>query len=147
MNQRTPSAKHRVLILCSGNRARSQMAEGLWRHSAGDRWDVFSAGTSPKVSVHPLAITVMGEIGIDIRAQRPKSTAAFVDQPFDLVLTVCSNAERACPAFPGARRREHWPFEDPADFPGDAETQLAVFRRVRDELRKRIADFVSKIAV
>ena len=126
--------KKRVLILCTGNSARSQMAEGLLRHDAGDRFNVASAGTKPG-SVRPEAIAVMNEIGIDISSHRSKSVDEFADQSFDYVLTVCDNAKETCPLFPGHANRLHRNFDDPAATEGSEETRLAVFRRVRDEIR------------
>ena len=105
--------RQRVLFVCTGNSARSQMAEGLLRHEAGDRFEVFSAGTHP-TQVRPEAIVVMREIGIDISPHRSKSVDEFAGQAFDYVITVCDNANETCPVFPGRARRLHWPFEDPA---------------------------------
>ena len=129
--------KPRVLILCTGNSARSQMAEGLLRHDAGDRFDVFSAGTKP-TQVRPEAITVMQELGIDISSHRSKSVDEFAGQNFDYVVTVCDNATANCPVFPGNAKRIHWSFDDPAAVDGSPEHRLAAFRRVRDELRGRL---------
>src|SRR5438128_2383143 len=112
--------KKRVLILCTGNSARSQMAEALWRQQAGDRWEAFSAGTSPKGFVHPLAIKVMKEKGIDISGQKSKSLEPYREQHFDLVITVCDNAAKNCPVFPNAKKMLHCPFDDPTHAPGDA---------------------------
>jgi arsenate reductase len=123
--------KQRVLILCTGNSARSQMAEGLLRHLAGDRFDVFSAGTKP-VGLNPNAVKAMAEIGIDISAHRSKSVEQFAGQEFDYVITVCDNAREACPFFPGAAKRLHHSFEDPAA--AAPERQPEAFRRVRDQL-------------
>jgi arsenate reductase len=126
------SNKQRVLILCTGNSARSQMAEGLLRARNGDRFDVYSAGSAPAGQVLPGAITAMQEIGIDISGHTSKSLVQFVDQAFDYVLTVCDNANETCPVFPGGGQRIHRNFTDPAAFPpGD---RLPVFRRVRDEI-------------
>lgn len=133
-------AKRRVLILCTGNSARSQMAEGLLRHDAGDRFDVFSAGTKPG-HVRPEAIAAMRELGIDISGHRSKSVAEFSGQPFDYVLTVCDNAKESCPIFPGGTAAIHRNFEDPAALQGSEEERLAVFRRVRDELREYLRSF------
>ena len=127
--------KKRVLILCTGNSARSQMAEGLLRHDAGDRFEVASAGTKPR-AVRPEAITVMSEIGIDISGHRSKPVDEFAGQGFDYVLTVCDNAQETCPIFPGHTMRFHHSFEDPAATQGSEETRLAVFRRVRDQIRE-----------
>jgi arsenate reductase (thioredoxin) len=126
--------KKRVLILCTGNSARSQMAEGLLRHDAGDRFEVESAGTKPS-AVRPEAIQAMREIGIDISSQRSKSVDEFAGRDFDYVLTVCDNAKEACPVYPGHTNRLHQNFEDPAAVSGSEEERLAVFRRVRDEIR------------
>ncbi len=132
--------KKRVLILCTGNSARSQMAEGLLRHDAGDRFDVESAGTKPG-HVRPEAMAVMREIGVDISGQRSKHVDEFVAQDFDYVLTVCDNANESCPIFPGRTRRLHRNFEDPAAVQGDEDARLAVFRRVRDEIRDYLKSF------
>ena len=126
--------KKRALILCTGNSARSQMAEGLLQHDAGDRFDVASAGTKPG-TVRPEAIAVMKEIGIDISGHRSKSVDTFADQKFDYVLTVCDNAKETCPIFPGHANRLHQSFEDPATAEGSDEMRLARFRRVRDQIR------------
>ena len=132
--------KQRVLILCTGNSARSQMAEGLLRHVGGDRFEVFSAGVSPS-RVRPEAVETMREAGIDISAQRSKSVEEFAGQAFDYVITVCDNAREQCPFFPARTRRVHWSFDDPAAVGGDAGARLAVFRRVRDEIRARLDEF------
>lgn len=124
----------RVLILCTGNSARSQMAEGLLRHDGGDRFTVESAGTKPSV-VRPEAIAALREIGIDISGHRSKHVDEFTGQAFDVVLTVCDHANEVCPVFPGGTRRLHHAFDDPAAVTGDDETRLAAFRRVRDEIR------------
>jgi arsenate reductase len=134
------SDKKRVLILCTGNSARSQMAEGLLRHDAGDRFDVYSAGTSPR-PILPEAIAVMREIGIDISGQRSKSVEELADQAFDYVLTVCDQAKESCPVFPSTAVTFHQSFEDPAAFEGPPEQRLACFRRVRDELRQYLRGF------
>jgi arsenate reductase len=128
----------RVLILCTGNSARSQMAEGLLRHDAGDRFEVFSAGTHP-MRVRDEAIAAMREVGIDISAHRSKNVDEFAGQQFDYVLTVCDNARENCPFFPG--RTIHRSFDDPAAVQGSPEQRLAAFRRVRDELRRYLAEF------
>jgi arsenate reductase len=134
--------KKRVLILCTGNSARSQMAEGLLRHDAGDRFEVASAGVDP-TSVRPEAIEVMHQIGIDISGHRSKSVDEFAGQEFDYVITVCDNANQNCPIFPGDTKRIHWSINDPASAEGDENTRIAVFRRVRDELRHRLRLFVA----
>jgi arsenate reductase len=130
----------RVLILCTGNSARSQMAEGLLRHEAGDRFQVHSAGVAPS-RVRPEAIEVMREIGIDISNQRSKSTEEFAGQAFDFVITVCDNARQSCPVFPAGARYLHWSIDDPATAQGSGEERKAVFRRVRDTLAGRIHSF------
>jgi arsenate reductase len=134
------SLKKRVLILCTGNSARSQMAEGLLRHDAGDCFDVESAGTNPSL-VRPEAIAALRELGIDISGHRSKHVSEFDGQPFDYVITVCDSAREACPAFFGAAHRLHHSFEDPAAIEGSEEERLAVFRRVRDELRAYLNGF------
>lgn len=133
-------AKQRVLVLCTGNSARSQMAEGLLRRAAGDRFEVFSAGTAPS-HVRPEGIAVMRELGIDISGHRSKSVDEFTGQPFDYVLTVCDNARESCPLFPGNAITIHRSFDDPAMRSGSEQERLAAFRRVRDELREYLADF------
>jgi len=135
-------AKKRVLILCTGNSARSQMAEGLLRQEAGDRFEVFSAGTKPS-TVRPEAIAVMSEIGIDISGHRSKSVDEFSGMTLDYVITVCDSAKESCPVFPGATKRLHWPFEDPAPVQGTEEQRRAVFRNVRDQINDRIKLFLS----
>ena len=132
----------RVLILCTGNSARSQMAEGLLRHDGGGRFEVHSAGTRPG-QVRAEAVAVMREVGIDISAHRSKSVDEFAGQPFDYVITVCDAAREQCPVFPAATRRVHWSFDDPAAAPGDEAARRAVFRRVRDEIRARLRAFIS----
>jgi arsenate reductase (thioredoxin) len=136
--------RKRVLILCTGNSARSQMAEGLLRHLAGDRFEVASAGVSP-TQVRPEAIAAMSELGIDISPHRSKSVDEFTGQEFDYVITVCDNANEQCPVFPSNTKRIHWSFEDPAAVKGDHETRLAAFRRVRDEILERLRLFTSSV--
>src|ERR1700738_818074 len=130
----------KVLILCTGNSARSQMAEGLLRHDAGDRFEIFSAGTKPS-QVRPEAIAVMGELDIDISGQRSKSVDEFTGQHFDYVLTVCDSAKESCPIFPGKTIAIHHNFEDPAAAQGSEEELLAAFRRVRESLREYLQKF------
>ena len=113
------------------------MAEGLLRHLAGDRFDAFSAGTEA-TEVRPLAIKAMREIGIDISHQHSKTLEGYLDEPFDMVITVCDSAAEACPIFPGAVQRRHWSFEDPSKATGSEAEQLVVYRRIRDEIRSRI---------
>jgi arsenate reductase len=130
----------RVLFVCTGNRARSQMAEGLLRHLSGDHFDVDSAGIEPK-GVSPFAVDAMREIGIDITGQRSKSVEEFADQRFDFVITVCDSARERCPAFAGGGRRLHWSVADPADVEARGESPLSAFRAARDDLRTRIDRF------
>ncbi len=129
--------KARILFLCTHNSARSQMAEGLLRHLAGDRFEAHSAGTEATL-VRPLAIRAMDEIGVDISEQGSKTLERYLGEPFDYVITVCDDANEACPFFPGARNRLHWSFEDPSQAEGTEEERLAIFRKVRDEIRERI---------
>jgi len=131
----------RVLVLCTGNSARSQMAEGLLREMGGDRFEAASAGVAPSF-VRPEAIAVMREVDIDISGHKSKSVDEFINQEFDYVITVCDNANAQCPVFPGNTRRIHWSFDDPAAAQGDEEQRLAVFRRVRDEIRQRLQLFL-----
>lgn len=134
------NSKKRVLILCTGNSARSQMAEGLLRHIAGDRFKVESAGTIASF-VRPQAIAAMGEVAIDISSHWSKSVDEFTGEEFDYVITVCDNANESCPAFPSKTIRIHWSFEDPADASGSDEEKLTVFRRVRDQLKEKLESF------
>ena len=134
--------RKRVLILCTGNSARSQMAEGLLRHDAGDRFEVASAGVNP-TEVRSEAIEAMREIGIDISGHRSKSVDEFVEQEFDYVITVCDNANEQCPVFPGKTKRLHWSFTDPAAIEGDHKTRLAMFRQVRDQIKNRLKEFAA----
>lgn len=124
-----------VLILCTGNSCRSHLAEGILRAAAGDVIRVASAGSQPAGYVHPLAVQVLAEIGLDISGHTSKHLNEFLGQSVDTVITVCGNADQACPVFPGQVNRYHWPFEDPATAGGTEEEKLAVFRRVRDEIR------------
>jgi len=125
-----------VLILCTGNSCRSHMAEGILRAAAGDLVEVHSAGSNPAGYVHPHAIEVLGEIGLDISAHTSKHMNDFLDRDIDTVITVCGNADQACPVFPGQVHRYHWPFDDPAHATGTEEEVTAEFRRVRDEIRQ-----------
>ena len=131
----------RVLILCTGNSARSQMAEGLLRHDGGDAFAVESAGFEPGF-VRPEAIEAMRELGIDISGQHSKSLDKFIGQLFDYVITVCDNANQNCPVFPGAKGRIHWSVEDPAVVSGTHETRMKAFRDARDDLRRRLGKFI-----
>ena len=132
------SNKKRVLILCTGNSARSQMAEGLLRHDGGDGFEVFSAGVEPS-HVRPQAIEAMREVGIDISGHRSKSVDEFSGQAFDYVITVCDNANELCPIFPGTPERIHWSIADPVSSTNEAKD----FRTARDELRARLRDFIN----
>jgi len=134
--------KHKVLFLCTGNSARSQMAEGLLRYLVGDQMDVFSAGTKPS-TVNPLAIRVMQARGLDISHHRSKHLDEFRSQPFDYVITVCDNAAESCPVFPGPAQRIHWSFPDPAAVEGDEATRLQAFRQIRDALEAQLRDWLA----
>lgn len=134
--------KHKVLFLCTGNSARSQMAEGLLRHLVGDQMDVFSAGTKPS-TVNPLAIRVMQARGLDISHHRSKHLDEFRSQPFDYVITVCDHAAESCPVFPGPAQRIHWGFPDPAAVEGDEATRLQAFRQIRDALEAQLRDWLA----
>ena len=125
-----------ILILCTGNSCRSHLAEGILRAAAGDVVEIASAGSKPVGYVHPLAIRAMQEIGIDISGHRSKHLSEFLAQPVNTVITVCGNADQACPMFPGQVHRYHWGFDDPAHAPGTEEEQMSVFRRVRDEIKR-----------
>ncbi len=128
--------KPTVLILCTGNSCRSHLAEGVLRAAAVEVLEVQSAGSNPAGYVHPLAVRVMNEIGIDISGHHSKHLNEFLQRPVETVITVCGNADQACPVFPGQVNRYHWPFDDPAKAEGTEEEKLAVFRRVRDEMRR-----------
>jgi arsenate reductase (thioredoxin) len=131
--------KAKVLFLCTGNSARSQMAEGYLRHVAGDRFDAVSAGIEPK-GLNPLAVAAMREIGIDISHQQSKDVASFLGQPIAYVITVCDNAKERCPIFPGTGKSLHWSLDDPAQATGTEAERLVAFRRVRDQLTRLIDD-------
>ncbi len=133
----TTMTKQRVLFLCTHNSARSQMAEGLLRHLADDRFDAYSAGTQA-TRVRPLAIRAMAELGIDISGQESKTLDRYLGAPFDAVITVCDQANEACPVFLGAKARLHWSFPDPSKATGTEDEQLTVYRAVRDAIRQRI---------
>jgi len=137
--------KKRILFLCTGNAARSQMAEGLARAFHGDEVDVVSAGSRPAGWVHPLAVRAMAAIGVDIHDQYSKSADEFLDQPFDAVITVCDSAAKDCPTWPGAKRVEHWPVVDPSYGPDDPATRYDRFVATRDELARRIDEFIPTI--
>jgi len=136
--------KKRVLILCTGNSARSQMAEGLLREIGGEQYEVESAGVAPS-SARPEAIEAMREIGIDISGHRSKSADEFVGQQFDYIITVCDNAKETCPVFPGKATRIHQSFEDPPPATvGDYQSRLKIFRRVRDEISEWLNLFINR---
>lgn len=135
----------RVLFLCTHNSARSQMAEGWLRHLAGDRFEAHSAGTEA-TGVHPLAIRVMAEVGVDLSRQESKTLTRYLAEPWDDVITVCDRANDACPVFPGGKRRLHWSFPDPSTASGTDDERLATFRRVRDAIGERVARFVGQTA-
>ena len=134
--------KQRVLFLCTHNSARSQMAEGFLRSLAGDRFEVASAGTEA-TRVHPLAIRAMADINIDLSGHTSKIVDEFVQQPWDYVITVCDAANEACPVFPRKSSRLHWSFEDPSQAIGSNDRRLEIFRRVRDQIKRRIADWIA----
>ncbi len=134
--------KKRVLILCTGNSCRSQMAEGLVNHLLSAEWWARSAGTSPAAHVHPLAVRAMDEVGIDISAGEPERVDRYLGDTWDLVVTVCDSAKETCPVFPRPVETVHIPFDDPAEAVGTDESKMAVFRRVRDEIRDRLVEAI-----
>ena len=135
--------KKKVLILCTGNSARSQMAEGILKHDGGEKFEVFSAGVNPS-QVRREAIEAMKEIGIDISSHRSKSVDEFMGENFDYIITVCDNAKESCPIFPGHAERIHQSFEDPPALGiGSDESRMTIFRRVRDEIREWMKSFIS----
>ena len=139
-------SKIRVLFLCTGNSARSQMAEAWLRHYAGERFEVHSAGLEPK-GLHPLTVQVMEEAGLDMRGHTSKTLQSYLGQVhFGYLITVCSRAEEQCPIFPGMGVRLHWPFEDPAVDVGDPQAQLQRFRRVRDEIEARVLAWLGELS-
>ena len=135
--------KSRVLFLCTGNSARSQMAEGWLRHLAGEQFEVYSAGTHP-VGLNPSSVEAMAEVGIDISGHRSKHVSEFVTQPFDHVITVCDRAKESCPTWSGPTHLSHWSFDDPAGATDSDEARRNLFRRVRDEIFKRIKTFLTQ---
>ena len=132
----------RALILCTGNSCRSQMAEALWNHWGNGQWTAESAGSKPAGYVHEMAVKAISEIGLDISQAESKSVDQFVNEPFDLVVTVCDNAKESCPTWPGAQNIVHWPFDDPADATGSADEKMEFFRRVRDEISDKIRAYL-----
>ncbi|MCV0402371.1 MAG: arsenate reductase ArsC [Chloroflexi bacterium] len=138
----TTRSRERVIFLCTHNSARSQMAEGLLRSVAGDRFEVVSAGTVA-TTVRPEAVAVMREIGVDIGSQTSKTLEPFIGEPFDWLITVCDQAREACPTMPGVERQLHWSVDDPSAVDGDDEARLEAFRSARDELGGRVAAFLA----
>ena len=132
----------KILFLCTGNSCRSQMAEGLMRHMAGDKFEVYSAGVEP-TQVNPYAIKVMAEAGIDISSHRSKSVNEFLKQEFDYVITVCNHAKKVCPIFPGEHRNIHWDIEDPARIKGTEQEKMDFFRKIRDEIKEKCLLFLN----
>jgi arsenate reductase len=132
----------RVIFVCGGNAARSQMAEAVLRREGGEDFEAFSAGVWPKDDVHPMTIEVLKQIGIDISDARSKSVSEFLDQPFDFVVTVCDRARESCPVFPGAEESMHWGLDDPAEATGTEAQKLEVFRRVMTEIAVRMRTFI-----
>ena len=138
-------AKPLILILCTGNSCRSHLAEGILRAAVGEAAEVASAGSDPAGYVHPTAVEVMKEIEIDISAHTSKHLDEFLQQEVHTVITVCGNADQACPIFPGQAKKHHWPFDDPAKATGIEEEIRAVFRRVRDEIRAKFEAYAAEI--
>lgn len=132
-----------VLILCTGNSCRSQMADGWWRQLGGPAWRVHSAGSHPAGYVHPLAIRVMAEADVDISANRSKHVREFLAEDIDLVVTVCDHARESCPVLPGAKQLLHWPFDDPVHTIGSEAKRLDAFRKTRDLIRERIKSYLA----
>ena len=138
-------SEHRcVLVLCTGNSCRSQMAEGWINHELGDSWLARSAGTDPAARIHPFAVRAMAEVGIDISDGVPETVGRYLDQPWDLVITVCDSAKETCPVFPGPVEQIHISFPDPANAEGGDDERMAVFRAVRNSIRKRLLPEVAR---
>jgi len=137
-------AKTKVLFLCTGNSARSQMAEALLRHLGGNRFEAHSAGLDPK-GMNPLTVEALAEIGLDTEGQSSKNLQIYLGQTFDHVITVCDHANEKCPAWPGKTQRHHWSFEDPAAATGTHEEQLKVFRKIRDQISARIKAWLQDV--
>ncbi len=131
-----------VLILCTGNSCRSQMAQVIWQELGGGQWKAESAGSKPSGYVHPLALVAIEEIGLSVEGLESKSVDPFIDQEIELAVTVCDNAKEACPVLPGVAQTLHWPFDDPADATGSDEEKMEVFRRVRDEIHEKISGYL-----
>lgn len=136
-------ATKRVLIVCTGNSARSQIAEALIRHEAGSRFEVYSAGTQP-TQIRTEAVAVLRELGIDLASHRSKPVTEFAGQEFDYVITVCDKAREECPVFPGPSERLHWPFEDPASLTEQGDARLTAFRKLRDRIHARVMVFLGE---
>lgn len=134
----------RVLILCTGNSCRSQMAQVIWQHLGQDSWKAESAGSKPAGFVHPLALQAIAEIGLDTSELHSKSVERFSGEKFDLAITVCDHAKEACPVLPGVKTTLHWPFDDPADATGSDDEKMKCFRRVRDQISDRIKEYLEK---
>lgn len=134
----------RVLILCTGNSCRSQMAEALWNEVGQGEWQAFSAGSNPAGYVHRLAVKAMDELGIDLSGHRSKHLNEFQGELFDLVVTVCDSAKESCPFFPGAKEMLHWPFVDPAHAEGTDDEKLVVFKKVRNQIRQKIEKYLAE---
>jgi len=140
----TPSLKTKILFLCTGNSCRSQMAQAWLRTLASDRFEVYSAGLEPH-DIHPLTIQVMEEAGVDMRGYRSKHLDEYIGKiDFDYLITVCGDADERCPYFPGMGVRIHWPFEDPPAFEGPQEEKLALFRKVRDQIKAKIEEWLGE---
>jgi len=137
------SQRKRVLVLCTGNSCRSQMAEGWVSHLLADRWEAHSAGTTPAARVHPLAVRAMAEAGVDISDGKPEHVGVYLDQPWDLVVTVCDSAKEACPVFPRPVEKRHVSFLDPAEAKGTDDEKMTLFRQVRDEIRDRLVPLLA----
>lgn len=133
----------KILFLCTGNSCRSQMAEGFLHHMAGEKFEVYSAGTNP-TKINPLAIKVMAEVGIDISSQYSKSVEEFLNQKFDMVITVCDHAKQTCPIFPNPYQKIHWNIKDPAEFQGSNKEKMDFFRKVRDEIKKKCIKLINE---
>ena len=135
--------KQKVIFICTGNSCRSQIGEGLLRHNASDKFDVFSAGLKPS-TVNPIAIKVMNELGIDISKHTSDDVNKYIVEEFDYIITVCDNAKESCPVLPGNGKRIHWSFKDPADVVGSEEEVLAEFRKVRDKIKSTLEQFIDE---
>lgn len=133
-----------VLILCTGNSCRSQMAQAIWEKQGDGQWQAHSAGSKPSGYVHPLALVAIEEIGLPTENLTSKSMDSFMNQEIDLVVTVCDNAKEACPVVPGAKETLHWPFEDPADATGSDDEKMTFFRKIRDQIQSKITGYLDQ---